>query len=198
MKKQLNRRKFLTVSGAGSGFLISRAVQPPSLPAESSAQAPAYQSFSSADGKLLEVLSFVILAPQGNQPTPQQVNLLSYLDQQYASPSKSGHLRRALEGIRQEVKLRFGSKQDFADLKEGQQEEILSLMEENRGQAGVWKSVSSREFFQEIRSHIVDGYYSNPLVFKAIGYGGRAQFIGYPDYNKWPVEEDSSSTRESR
>ncbi len=186
MKKKLDRRKFLAVSGAGSGLLWAGCSSPGEEGGQPQGAQTAFQSFSGQDARLLDALGMVILAPQANMPSLQQANLLAYLDQQYASEQQSQQLGQALNGIRQEVALRFGDRQSFEKLDSEQQLGILQTLRQGQGRAEAWQSVSPAQFLNQLRAQLVDGYYGHPLVWKAIGFGGRAQFTGYPDYQQWP------------
>ena len=186
MKKKLDRRKFLAVSGVGSGLLWASCSGPEEdrRGEQAGEQKAGFQSFSTRDARLLEALAEVVLAPKENMPALSQTDLLRYLDRQYASEDQSRRLAEALQGIREEANSQGG--REFEDLSPTQQQEIVDSLRQEGGKAAAWQSLSSSQFLNQLRGHLVDGYYNHPLVWEAIGFGGRAQFTGYPDYQQWP------------
>jgi gluconate 2-dehydrogenase gamma chain len=49
-------------------------------------------------------------------------------------------------------------------------------------------------FFKEIRRDVFYGYYSNPISWKAVGYYGPPQPVGYPDYTEPPSRANYTDT----
>ncbi|UFJ40936.1 gluconate 2-dehydrogenase subunit 3 family protein [Brevibacillus humidisoli] len=78
---------------------------------------------------------------------------------------------------------------DFIGLKRDQQEELLSLLESGRApQTPAWMQVQPKDFFKKVLFDVVSAYYSHPLVWSDIGYGGPAYPRGYVRVEKGLVD----------
>ncbi|GIP34290.1 gluconate 2-dehydrogenase subunit 3 family protein [Paenibacillus sp. J2TS4] len=68
----------------------------------------------------------------------------------------------------------------FHQLKEDDQRQILLELSENRAEpAYVWTGLPQAEIFNKLLTLTVEAYYSHPLVWSEIGYGGPAYPRGY-------------------
>ncbi|WP_126425031.1 gluconate 2-dehydrogenase subunit 3 family protein [Brevibacillus marinus] len=93
-------------------------------------------------------------------------------------PEKKTLYRSGLGGIN-ELSHRL-YRTDFIGLKQEQQEQLLSLIESGQApQTPAWMQVAPKDFFKILLFDVVSAYYSHPLVWSDIGYGGPAYPRGY-------------------
>ncbi|CCE10514.1 conserved hypothetical protein [Bradyrhizobium sp. STM 3843] len=101
--------------------------------------------------------------------------------------------RRGLHALDAEARLAFSER--FAGLSGAQQDELLHRAEAGRLNAPEWGSMRCSDFFKRRLLHdIVLAYYSHPVAWNEIGWGGPASPRGYVrlDYNErdpWEAAE---------
>ncbi|MFC5450920.1 gluconate 2-dehydrogenase subunit 3 family protein [Paenibacillus aestuarii] len=68
----------------------------------------------------------------------------------------------------------------FFELDENSQRQIMQQISENvYPQSETWDGIPQKELFQKILTLTVEAYYSHPLVWSEIGFGGPAYPRGY-------------------
>ncbi len=141
------------------------------------------------DDHRLEVLSFI----------------MEHLDQSLAYPVGEGQrkaglppkpqlIRKGLSGLEEASLATYGL--GFLGLHKGQQEELLAAIEAGTAARSMaWSVAPQKDFFKELLHDIVSAYYSHPLVWSDIGYGGPAYPRGYVRVEKgltdpWEAKRD--------
>lgn len=68
----------------------------------------------------------------------------------------------------------------FFQLNEFQQKQLMtSISDGNLAHTELWEGIPQKEFFQKLLNMAVEAYYSHPIVWSEIGYGGPAYPRGY-------------------
>ncbi|GEM_PF-5784885 len=183
MNLKLTRRAFIQLAGAGStGLLLTRVEL-----ASARASAPS-RIFSGHQARTVLAAAEVIIPTRENEPSVVDVNVLDYIDREIRGSSERALFVEGLAGLDRLAGLLGRGPRRFADLPAAQRIAILKMVEAGTLPVDAWPSGSGPLFFRQLRRRIVEGYFSSPLVWKFIGYGGRSQFIGYPDFNRWPQQ----------
>lgn len=88
--------------------------------------------------------------------------VVNYIDCQLLGPFR--HLRdtyrQGIAGVDQTSQALYAKR--FVDLPSPKQMELLAQLEEGRASGEVWKSMSSREFFELLIDHTMQGFYGDP------------------------------------
>lgn len=162
----------------------------------------AYQFFSHSEGLLvqtaaselvndhrLEVLTFVTQHLDESLSNP-----IGEAQRKVGVPPKKQLYRLGLAGIDAESQARYGT--GYVALKKAEQQAILQEIAAGRTQAKQeWSQLSPVDFFKRFLRDTVDAYYSHPLVWSDIGYGGPAYPRGYVRVEKgltdpWEAKAD--------
>ena len=162
----------------------------------------AYQFFSHSEGLLvqtaaselvndhrLEVLTFVTQHLDETLASP-----IGEAQRKVGVPPKKQLYRWGLAGIEAESQARYGT--GYVALKKEEQQAILQEIAAGRTQAKEeWSQLSPVDFFKRFLRDAVDAYYSHPLVWSDIGYGGPAYPRGYVRVEKgltdpWEAKAD--------
>jgi hypothetical protein len=86
--------------------------------------------------------------------------------------------RQGLAGIESESLERYGA--SFTELEPRQQDELLSRLQAGEVRTGAWRGLPPAKFFtQTLLKTVVGIYYSHPVAWSEIGYGGPASPRGY-------------------
>ncbi|RNB83528.1 gluconate 2-dehydrogenase subunit 3 family protein [Brevibacillus panacihumi] len=163
-----------------------------------------YSFFSQGEALLMQTVVSVLV-------NDHRLEVLTYvtqhLDESLASPigeaqRKVGVLpkkqlyRKGLAGVDAESHARYGV--DYVVLKKEEQQAVLQALAEGETKAAdAWSEVDSVTFFKRVLREAVDAYYSHPLVWSDIGYGGPAYPRGYVRVEKGltdPWEAKASET----
>ncbi|MBO8164043.1 MAG: gluconate 2-dehydrogenase subunit 3 family protein [Brevibacillus sp.] len=136
-----------------------------------------------------EVLTFV------TQHIDQSLNSPVGESQRKAGvPEKKVLYRLGLSGINEASHRLY--RRDFIGLKQPEQEELLRRVEKGTvPETSAWQQVAPQDFFQKLLYDVVNAYYSHPLVWSDIGYGGPAYPRGYVRVEKglvdpWEAKKD--------
>lgn len=146
--------------------------------------APGCNFFNVFQARTLEAICEQIVPPDGEYPGGRGV--LYYIDNaltKWLAHNRWDYLA-GLEGINESTQLMFGK--NFVDLEWDQQTRVLEEMERGKAPGQVWTRLSigperensSRNFFNLVLSHTMQGYYGHPkyggnrdkVSWKMIGY----------------------------
>lgn len=145
----------------------------------------AHQFFSHAEANLVNALASVLV-------DDHRMEVLTYvtqhMDEAVASPigesqrkvgvpEKKELYRLGLQWVNEQSHGTYGT--DFIALKKEQQIAVLSALENGEG---------TKHFFKKLLHDVVNAYYSHPLVWSEIGYGGPAYPRGYVRVEKGLVD----------
>ncbi len=67
----------------------------------------------------------------------------------------------------------------FAALSGEQQDDILRSLQTGTAAGGIWQTLDSPRFFEELLADLAEAYYSHPLAQEEIGYVGMADAPGW-------------------
>ncbi len=99
--------------------------------------------------------------------------------------------RLGLRGIDEAAVASFG--RTFVELRPGEQDMVLTLVQNGAAQGAAWQSVSQTRFFEELLAELAETYYSHPVAQEAIGY------VGWADVPGWElIGLDEAESREPR
>jgi len=99
------------------------------------------------------------------------------------TPQARPLVKPGLKGLEESAKEMFG-KTSFLQLSKEEKDRLLNGLRTGQVKGKVWEEVSATEFFNTVRMFTVGLYYSNPRVWRSIGYTGPAQPKGHPDYDR--------------
>ena len=140
------------------------------------------QALTRRQAQLVESIAGRIF-PTTDTPGAVEAGALYYIDRALAGVYQSllPRYRRGLSGIEKRAKAKFGA--SFLKLGEAQRDDLLSELE-----AGQVKEIPrSAEFFEILRSHVLEGVFGEPrhggnrnmIGWRLVGFPG--QQYGYPD-----------------
>jgi len=162
MKKNWTRRKFLESTLKGSivagGAVTAGAV----LPAEAHAGAPPEQKPEALDAqqrKLLRVTMDEIIPAGDGMPSASEVGGVEYLTRLAGTnPQIKRELQKSLGALAAVSRKQFGK--EFTSLLPAERVEALKKLEAQRPQQN----------FVKLRDHVYEAYYTQPKVWKLLGY----------------------------
>lgn len=121
----------------------------------------------------LEVLTFVTQHLDDSTASP-----IGESQRKVGVPPKKQLYRLGLAGVDAESHVTYGAA--FIALKPEQQQAVLQSVSRSQTKDGqAWTGVNPADFFKQILHDAVSAYYSHPLVWSDIGYGGPAYPRGY-------------------
>jgi hypothetical protein len=109
-------------------------------------------------------------------------------------PEKQTLYRQGLTGLDETSEELYQS--IFVALPKERQIDVLSRVESGRvSPTGAWAQVPAKDFFKKMLYDVVSAYYSHPLIWSEIGYGGPAYPRGYVRVEKglvdpWEAKQD--------
>lgn len=135
----------------------------------------------------------MILAIAGHIVYDGRKEILDYvvhhLDNVLADPSGEGQRKAGTPDIKTLVRRGLSAmdraavknyRAAFLEIGTQQQFEMLAgLQKGNAAPPGEWNGIPVKEFFKKLATEIVSAYYSHPVVWSEIGYGGPAYPRGY-------------------
>jgi len=120
------------------------------------------------------------IVPPDEDPGASQAGVVTFVDRQLATRERGrlGFWRAGLRGLDAAARRRHGK--PFVDLGEDAQVALLRETETGGGEKADWGDVDPREFFDELRSHAMMGFYGDPR------HGGNKdrvawKMLGVPD-----------------
>ncbi|MDF2679722.1 MAG: hypothetical protein K0R47_912 [Brevibacillus sp.] len=121
----------------------------------------------------LEVLTFVTQHLDDSTASP-----IGESQRKVGVPPKKQLYRLGLAGVDAESHAKYGT--GFVALKPEELQAILQAVSQGQTKDGqAWAEVAPTDFFKQILHDTVSAYYSHPLVWSDIGYGGPAYPRGY-------------------
>lgn len=148
--------------------------------------AVAYQFFTEQEATLLqtvvselvhdrrlEVLTFVV-----SHLDDSTASTIGESQRKVGVPPKKQLYRQGLQGIEEESQAAHGT--SYLELSLDQQRELLQQIADGHIQEKrAWTAFAPADFFKRLLFDTVSAYYSHPLVWSDIGYGGPAYPRGY-------------------
>lgn len=110
------------------------------------------------------------------------------------TPNQKVLVREGLKAIDKLAQEQYGG--TFAEIEATQQLTILTeLQQGTAGHVEEWQLVPQKELFQKLATDMVNAYYSHPMIWSEIGYGGPAYPRGYVRVEKgltdpWEAHRD--------
>ena len=107
--------------------------------------------------------------------------------------------RDGLHALDEEARLRFGA--PFSELTIGRQETLLGLVQQGDVRSPAWERLPAKDFFkQRVLHDITTSYYTHPIAWNEIGFGGPASPRGYVRLERnrrdpWEAQEDHNAGR---
>jgi gluconate 2-dehydrogenase gamma chain len=200
---RFSRRTLLTrVAVIGAGAVVSRrtlAAQTRPAPSESAAggatspsrEREPLETFTPTEAAIVEAIAARLIPSDGNGPGAADARAARYIDR-----ALGGALAAFRETYRSglsatDANARASKGKPFAQLNAADQDAILADMEAN---AATGFTPDSRTFFDLVRTHTIQGTFSDPF------YGGNAGFvgwdlIGYPGVRLAAAAEDQRLDR---
>lgn len=121
----------------------------------------------------LEVLTFVTQHLDEAAASP-----IGESQRKVGVPPKKELYRLGLMGVEAESSTTYGT--SFVALKAEEQQSLLQGIADGNVRSGqAWSSAAPVDFFKQLLNDTVGAYYSHPLVWSDIGYGGPAYPRGY-------------------
>ena len=194
-RRRVSRRKFLrnggTVLGTGAAAAAISSHGLATAPApQTHAEAPAhdtqqpqdqtrpsipnaggYQFLGAGEASIIRAIAARIIPADDLGPSAADAGVTQFIDRALAGFNRDsqGDYRRGLLAVDKLAQSAFGER--FAALRAEQQDELLRTME--AGTASGFDAPSARTFFELLRRHVMEGFFSDPV------YGGNRDFIGW-------------------
>ncbi len=141
-----------------------------------------------------------LIIPSDDEPGAKEAYVANYIDRiTYGHQKKEQIYAKGIDWLDKYCEAKYGQK--FLDLNQLEQVEIVNdalgdrpsnsfLPRVERKIRKIYDGVNSigfnRSFFHEIYEDVIDGFYSNPISWQAIGYFGPPNPVGYPDFSEKP------------
>lgn len=164
-----------------------------------------HKFFTQSEAMLVQTLAGVLT----DEYRPEVLTFVTqHIDQTLASPVGESQRRAGLPEKKNLYRSGLGGinelshslyRVDFIGLKQAEQENLLSLIAAGKApQTAAWMQVAPKDFLQKFLYDVVSAYYSHPLVWSEIGYGGPAYPRGYVRVEKgltdpWEAVRDGKS-----
>jgi Gluconate 2-dehydrogenase subunit 3 len=162
MKKRWTRRKFLENTLKGSIVAGGAVAAGVSVPAEAQAANPTEQfpdAFDAQERKLLRVAMDEVIPADDGMPSASEVGGVEYLTRLAGENSQIKlELQKSLGALAAISREQFGK--EFASLEPAQRVVVLKKFEARR----------PLQNFVKFRDHVYEAYYTQPKVWKLIGY----------------------------
>lgn len=164
------------------------------------------QFFNEHQYALVATLAAIII-PTDDDPGATEAGVVDYIDRiVVGSTKKQSIYKKGLKFIDSFSQKHYGSGEVFLKLNLKKQIDLLRLIHEadsmrNRKVSSflqrldrkidkIWDDLfgvgKNSQFFKVIRLDVCNGYFSNPVSWKVVGYFGPPQPIGYPDFSDPP------------
>lgn len=179
-----DRRKFLKITGVAIGGM---ALTPGCAPSFGK-----WRFFTEAEAAVVEAITEQII-PADQDAGAKEANVINYIDKQLIGffAKHQDAYREGVLGVQQTSKMMHGS--HFEMLEWAQQTEVLKALESGKAKGEIWENESSREFFELIRTHTLQGFYGSPrhggnrrfASFRMIGID-YPRIVGQNRYNMFP------------
>jgi len=113
------------------------------------------------EARALAAISDQII-PSDQDPGASWAGVVNYIDRQLCGPFRNlqGTYRHGLTTVDQFSHATYGKV--FADLRPGQQLDLLRSMETGSASGALWSDISPAAFFSLLIDHTMQGYYGDP------------------------------------
>jgi gluconate 2-dehydrogenase gamma chain len=115
------------------------------------------------------------IIPADQDPGGAWAGVARYIDRQLATHFNFRRFRelyrRGLAGVDQTSAAMFQER--FVALSAARQDEVLKALEKGQAEGEIWKQVPSRQFFDAVLNHAMQGYYGDPR------HGGNREGVGW-------------------
>jgi hypothetical protein len=147
---------------------------------------PAIRFFTDAECETAEAVASRII-PQ--EKLPKRVPIIPWIDEKLYLDLRDGFRyeglppqrqawKAGLAGIEETARILFD--QAFTVLSADQQNKILGIVQEGSPPGEIWKRLPAKLFFEEMLcKHIVRIFYTHPIAWNLIGYGGPSAIRGH-------------------
>ena len=179
---EISRRRFLKFAGimrlSPAGQVVrAAAAAPPLVPIA----APGFQSLDAHQVETLEAVAEQII-PADQDPGAKQAGSVRYIDRVLAAEQRDRRPMYAagLQGIDQTSRLLYS--RDFVKLSFDEQTAVLEALEKGEAPGEIWTTASSRQFFELVWNHVLEGFYGPPE------HGGNKDYVswkmvGFPEHS---------------
>ena len=159
-----DRREFIKIAGAGVGSII--------LASGCSQDGGKWRFFTDEEALVVEAITEQII-PADEDAGARDARVINYIDKQLTgfSAKHQQTYRRGITGLQQTSMNLFGKNYEL--LEWDQQTAVLKKLEAGDAEGDIWKTDSSRNFFQLIRNHTMQGFYGSPR------HGGNRRFVSF-------------------
>ena len=142
-----------------------------------------------------------LIMPTDEDPGATETGVVDYIDKIVAdSQNKQAFYIKGLKWIDDFSQEKYGTGKNFLKLSLNRQIDLLGLMYASlaprqassflqrvtRKLNSIWDGLFgdriNKAFCRTIRQDVLDGYYSNPVSWKGVGYFGPPNPVGYPNY----------------
>ncbi len=150
---RIKRRKFLKAA-------MVAAVSAPAISCVSRSQSR-WRFFTEDEARTLEAICEQLI-PADRDPGAKDAGVVNYIDLQltrFFRPSQDAY-REGIAAVNESSGKLFG--RAFAELEAKQQVEVLQAMERNQAPGDGWKERGSRQFFDLVLNHAMQGFYGDP------------------------------------
>lgn len=148
-----------------------------------------------------------IIIPTDEDPGATEAGVVDYIDTIVAgSEKKQAVYKKRLKWIDRFSQKKYGASKDFLSLTLKRQIDLLRLIDETYSMRSrkvssflqrldreinkIWDDLfgigKNAHFFKIVRSDVCNGYFSNPVSWKVVGYFGPPQPVGYLDFSDPP------------
>jgi gluconate 2-dehydrogenase gamma chain len=164
MSQPWNRRDFCRTAIAGAAALT--------LAPQSARASLQWRFFTDTEARLVGAIVEQII-PTDQDPGARDAGVVNYIDKQLAGffRNHAETYRQCLIGVQQTSQALF--KNDFETLAWDDQTAVLKALESGQVKEDAWKNQSSRNFFEMVRQHTMQGFYGSPR------HGGNKGFASF-------------------
>ncbi len=166
---------------------------------------PPVRFFTAEEARVMEAICRHIL-PQDDRPADTRIPILPWIDKRLHEKSGDGYryedmppdgeaYRLALQAIDEIAHHLHG--RAFLDIGDRAQDELLEMIHDGEPPAGrrIWERMPVERFWMLLVQDCIDAYYSHPLAWDEIGFGGPAYPRAYMRLERgepepWEVEEE--------
>jgi gluconate 2-dehydrogenase gamma chain len=157
----ISRRRWLAVSPFGAGWVAVLAAQEHAHDVMRSAAPAALTALSPAEAMEISAIASQII-PSGESPGAREAGVIYFIDRALATfdADKRALYTKGLEEAERKRAELFPGSTNIAELHADQQVRLLEAIE-------------NTEFFEQVRTHCIMGFFGNP------GYGGNRGLAGW-------------------
>lgn len=118
---------------------------------------------------------------------------MGYGHRREGMPDQSTLFREGIKGVNQTAEGMFAGR-GFAELSDGDKDQVLRAVQEGSAEGDVWKSIPSGYFFKQLMQKAIAGYCAHPRTWMRIGFYGPS----YPEGYVWVSTSGAQARRAKR